>query len=223
MGESMGVLLGLTGTLLLLLDVVGATPGDSTSTGAIKATWQGDLIALAGAATVSIYLVIGRQLRRWMPLWIYAFGVKGFAYLTCLVWALCASETALTWRDVFGFCLMPYVGYALYLGAGPGIGGHTLLNALLKYFSPLTISTAMLSEPLFGGFLGYLLGMQDLPGSLTWIGGAMLLIGLFWILAGESSQSSGTSYERLSTSRPSTAQEKEALLSTIGQGNSPPA
>jgi drug/metabolite transporter (DMT)-like permease len=225
MGESMGVLLGLAGTLLLLLDVQGATPTPdeytSTLTGTIQATWQGDLIALTGAATVSIYLVIGRQLRQWMPLWIYAFGVKGFAYVTCLVWAFCASQTALRWRDVFGFCLLPYVGYALYLGVGPGIGGHTLLNALLKYCTPLTVSTAMLSEPLFGGCLGYLLGMQDMPGPLTWIGGAMLLVGLFWILAGESSRSSGHASERPSTA--DTAQEKQGLLNGIDQEDSAPA
>jgi len=81
--------------------------------------------------------------------------------------------------------LVPYVVYALYLGAGPGVGGHTLLNYLLKYLSPLTISTALLSEPLLGSVMGYFLGMQAIPGIYTWLGGIVLVLGLYMILLGE--------------------------------------
>lgn len=80
----------------------------------------------------------------------------------------------------------PYLWYAFYLGAGPGIAGHTLLNYLVKFVSPLTISTAMLSEPLFGSCMGYLAGIQPIPGIYTWLGGLVLIFGLFAILYGES-------------------------------------
>ena len=185
--ESAGVFLGLGGSCLLIWDVLLTAQQSSSSEGsrhAIAATWQGDLVALSGAATVTLYLTIGRHLRQWMPLWIYAFGVKGVAWFTSLAWAL-SSDPTLQWRDIFGFLFTPYIWLALYLGAGPGVCGHTLVNGLIKYISPLTVSTAKLSEPLFGGWLGYLLGMQDMPGVLTWTGGSILLVSLFLILASE--------------------------------------
>jgi hypothetical protein len=43
----------------------------------------------------------------------------------------------------------------------------------------------MLSEPLIGSCMGYLAGMQSIPGIYTWLGGVVLLGGLFAILYGE--------------------------------------
>jgi drug/metabolite transporter (DMT)-like permease len=176
--ESGGTLIGLSGALIMLLDVRGGI----SEAGAPSLV--GDLVALFGAAAVSVYLVVGRHLRAWMPLWIYAFGVVGIAYATCLVLAFGFGELDAGF-SIYGMFQHPYVWYALYLGAGPGIAGHTLLNYLVKYVSPLTIATAMLSEPLFGSYLGYLAGMQPIPGLYTWLGGVVLLVGLFAILYGE--------------------------------------
>ena len=65
-----------------------------------------------------------------------------------------------------------------------------MLNTLLKYLSPLIISTAMLSEPILGSILGYYLGLQPLPGAYTWIGGGALIIGLILVVVGENKVSS---------------------------------
>ena len=176
--ETGGTLIGLAGALIMLLDV---KPGISEAGGP---SLTGDLYALLGAAAVSVYLLIGRTLRAWMPLWIYAFGVVGIAYATCIVLAFAFGEMEAGY-SIYGMFQHPYLWYALYLGIGPGIAGHTLLNYLVKFVSPLTISTAMLSEPLFGSYLGYLAGMQPLPGLFTWLGGMVLLVGLFAILYGE--------------------------------------
>eukprot|EP00542_Grammatophora_oceanica_P011187 CAMPEP_0194028246 /NCGR_PEP_ID=MMETSP0009_2-20130614/2267_1 /TAXON_ID=210454 /ORGANISM="Grammatophora oceanica, Strain CCMP 410" /LENGTH=356 /DNA_ID=CAMNT_0038667579 /DNA_START=70 /DNA_END=1140 /DNA_ORIENTATION=- len=177
--ETTGALLGFLGAVISLGDVgrerdVGHTP-----------TLHGNLAALLGAFAFCGYLVIGRQLRAWMPLWIYAFGVVGGAYVTSLLIAFAMSE-GLSLSDVFGYVHRPYVLMALYLGAGPGVGGHTLLNALVKYITPLTISTAMLSVPLIGSFMGYMVGLEGLPGLYTWAGGVVLLTGLFLVVLSES-------------------------------------
>lgn len=176
--ETGGTLVGLSGALIMLLDVnAGIKEAGAPSL-------AGDLVALLGAAAVSVYLVVGRHLRAWMPLWIYAFGVVGVAYVTCLVIAFGFGELEAGFA-IYGMFQHPYLWYALYLGAGPGIAGHTLLNYLVKFVSPLTIATAMLSEPLVGSYLGYLAGMQPMPGLYTWLGGVVLLVGLFAVLYGE--------------------------------------
>ena len=60
-----------------------------------------------------------------------------------------------------------------------------MINGLLKYISPLTVSTALLLEPVLGSILGYFFGMQDLPSLWTCVGGLILLIGLVLVVSGE--------------------------------------
>jgi len=193
--ETVGAVAGIAGCLILLCDTTTSMANDSNSTTtatlAIEPSWQGDMIALGGAAAVSLYLVIGRYLRRWMPLWIYSFVVVGCAYITSLGFAI-VSTPDLTIGQIFGFLQTPYLLFALYLGVGPGIAGHTLFNGLLKYVSPLLISTAMLAEPVVGSIMGYFFGMQDVPGLFTCLGGGVLLVGLFLVLAGENQRSQET-------------------------------
>jgi drug/metabolite transporter (DMT)-like permease len=177
--ESSGTLVGFAGAVLMLGDIGNI----SSELSGRHPTIFGDFVALLGACAVSAYLVIGRELREWMPLWVYAFGVVGSAYMTSLLLATITGE--LTTSNVLGFLDLPYVWYALYLGVGPGIGGHTLLNGLLKYVSPLTISTAMLAEPLVGSVIGYVVGRQVMPGIYTWIGGLVLIGGLLLLFYGE--------------------------------------
>jgi drug/metabolite transporter (DMT)-like permease len=177
--ETGGAILGLIGALIMLLDV------HSERKNSHSPSVRGDFVALIGALAVSAYLVVGKDLRSWMPLWIYSFGISVFAYLSCLALALLLGEMNFDRIPFMGMFQTPYIWYVIYLGIGPGIMGHTLLSYLVKYVSPLTISTVMLLEPLFGSCLGYLFGMQPIPGSYTWLGGGVLLVGLFAIQIGE--------------------------------------
>lgn len=200
--ESFGAAMGVLGSCILLVDVGNNRTSRLDGSTSVAPSWQGDMIALTGAATVTVYLVIGRMLRAWMPLWIYSFIVVGCAYLTSLcLYFLFEYEGSLS---IWGFLQPPYLWSALYLGVGPGILGHTLVNALLKFFSPLIVSTAMLSEPVLGSLLGYALGMQGVPGWYTWTGGVVLLLGLFFVLAGDED-------DRL---QDSTSEEDQVLLDT---------
>merc|ERR1712238_143384 len=153
-------------------------------------TFYGDAVAFSGAAAVSIYLIIGQKLRSFLPIWIYVFPVIGTAAVSSLIFALMDNNDPVTWtgytgRSVFGFLSRDYFFFALYLGVGPGIGGHTLLSTLLKYISPLVVSTAMLCEPIIGSIIGYFVGLQPLPDISTWIGGSILMVGLVLVIAGE--------------------------------------
>jgi drug/metabolite transporter (DMT)-like permease len=177
--ETGGAMVGLFGAMIMLLDI--HTERKNSHSPSI----HGDFIALIGAMAVSAYLVIGKELRSWMPLWIYSFAVSLFAYLSCLAVALLLGEMNCDGFSSMGMFQVPYIWYAMYLGVGPGIMGHTLLSYLVKYVSPLTISTVMLLEPLFGSCLGYFFGMQPIPGWYTWVGGVVLLIGLYFIQFGE--------------------------------------
>lgn len=63
----------------------------------------------------------------------------------------------------------------LWLAVGPGIIGHTGLNAVLKYFPVLFISLAVTTEPAIGTLMGWAIGLVDAPTIWTWAGGTILL------------------------------------------------
>ena len=82
-------------------------------------------------------------LRSFLPIWLYVFPVIGAAALASLIFALFDEEdpSYLMKRtqpeeSVFGFLSKEYCLYALYLGVGPGICGHTMLNTLFKLCVP---------------------------------------------------------------------------------------
>ena len=197
--ETLGAILGIGGAVIMLLDTVNVTNTETTddemnhhnNNGSHPPSVHGDVAAFTGAVAVCIYLVIGKKLRSWLPIWLYMFPVIGFASLTCLTYALLDNYNETTWigmtnASVFGLFALPYLPYVLYLGIGPGIFGHTMLSALLKYISPLIVSTAMLSEPIMGSIIGHLFGMQPMPQMYTWIGGMVLMVGLVLVVVGES-------------------------------------
>lgn len=55
-----------------------------------------------------------------------------------------------------------------------------------KYFSPLVIGTAVLFEPIGSQVIGCILGLDKIPGLLTFLGTGVTLVGLFFVAKGGS-------------------------------------
>jgi drug/metabolite transporter (DMT)-like permease len=137
------------------------------------------------------------------------------AACTCTIASLLLEGTtfeALTPMSVFGFFSLAYIGYAFYLGGGAGVGGHTLVNTLLRYLSPLLVSTALLMEPLIGSLLGAIAGVQGIPGIYTFLGGPVVICGLLMIVYGESPKGDNDNHKK---NKEANAQEKCGTKSTI--------
>ncbi|KAG2485643.1 hypothetical protein HYH03_015615 [Edaphochlamys debaryana] len=170
-GELGGAVLGLAGAVVLS---VGASSGSEERVGL-----PGDLASLLASAVMVGYLSVGRRLRQWMPIFVYAFPVTGIAALGLTAGALLLEPVSLTGggsRGVFGWLAAPhYAGWVLYLALGPGIVGHTGFNTLLRYLSPLTVALAFQMEPLVGSLIGWAAGVMAAPGPLTYWGGILVL------------------------------------------------
>ncbi len=207
--ETIGALLGVIGAAVMLLDSANGGSQqknvnelDHNSSSSLQNMGQphshlpslhGDIAAFMGAVAMCVYLTIGKHVRSWLPIWLYVFPVIGFASITCLMFALLDNDlndrvmwTGMSHTSVFAFFSKEYFVYALYLAIGPGIFGHTMINTLLRYISPLIVSTALLSEPVTGSIIGHFFGMQASPALYTWIGGLVLLLGLCLVVVGES-------------------------------------
>lgn len=130
----------------------------------------GNLLALAGAITVSGYLLIGRDLRRRLSVLAYIYVVYSTAAAVLILWALLAQQ------PLFGF--PPYV-YLLLLGLaiGPQLLGHTAFNYALSALSATFVAVAILGEPIGSALLALIIfGERFAP--LQLVGFVLLLVGI---------------------------------------------
>ena len=181
-GELFGAALGVAGVALVAFDA----PRKSNLE---RVTWQGDVLSLGAAGAIVGYVLIGSELRKTMPLFLYAFPVTTTAAAFLSTAALVAGEPvascdakSVVLGDVFGWAFVTGRSRFLrrfavvsYLALGPGLIGHTGYNSVLKHVSPLVVSTALTLEPVFGSALGFFSGVADAPGPQTGMGGVMVV------------------------------------------------
>ena len=168
--EVTGALLGLLGAAITLLDARGGG----------EVTIWGDFLAFMGAITVVGYIVAGRILREWMPVFVYAVPVTllGAALLVPASILMGEKTSAIGWVDselLEWFVLLAFLA---------GIVGHTGLNACLRWIPPLTISFAVTLEPLIGALIGWLFFNESIPGHWTRLGGLVLIVGIMLVIKG---------------------------------------
>jgi drug/metabolite transporter (DMT)-like permease len=139
-------------------------------TGGGDAHLLGDLLALAGAAGIAGYMMIGRTLRRKLSLLTYIFVVYSVAAAALLAVALLTSQ------PMRGLAPQTY-GWILYLALGPQLVGHTSFNWALRYLSAAFVTVSLLSEPIGASLLAWLL-LHEPPTVLEVLGGALILFGV---------------------------------------------
>ena len=153
--QSIGALVGFIGAAV----VVG---GGASETGV---SLYGDFLAFLGAVTVVGYLAIGRMVRGWMPLFLYAFPVTLVSAIALTTWAIFAEGLTFNLDDMtgaFGWISVTWILYVGYLALGPGLLGHTGINAVLRWIPPLTISMMLIMEPVIGSIIGWIVGVLSL-------------------------------------------------------------
>ncbi len=175
--ETLGGIAAFAGAAISMLDT-GDVQGDRS------VTIFGDQLAFLGAVFVVGYIVCGRILREWMPLFLYAFPVTLIGGLL-LIPASFLLEPEYSTFGAFGYVEHETLVWFVLLAFIAGILGHTGLNYCLKYVSPLLISISVTLEPVLGSIIGWMFFSTGIPGLWTWIGGPILMIGIVSIVYGE--------------------------------------
>ena len=178
--EVWGAVVGVLGAIIAVQDA-----------GSGEVTLLGDAAAFLGAIAIVGYLAAGRVLRgeRKMPLFLYAFPVTAIAGVLLSLHAM-ASEGATLDLTIVDTSLLgwtsskptssdiAWIFLVGYLALGPGLAGHTGINASLRWLPPLVISVSVVFEPLLGGILGWFLGVESVPDLWTWVGGPFMIAGM---------------------------------------------
>ena len=172
--ETIGAVICFVGAAITLMDT-GSSQGDQT------ATLFGDVLAFGGAVFVVGYIVVGRILRTWLPIFLYAFPVTLIASLLLLPFSW-QFEKGFGDYGAFGWVDSEFFVWFLLLALVAGLLGHTGLNTCLRYISPLIVSVAVTLEPVLGSIIGWLFFDAGVPGQWTWMGGLVLMTGLMTVV-----------------------------------------
>lgn len=131
----------------------------------------GDGLALLAAVLVSGYLMIGRRLRRDLPLEAYTFITYGSSTVVLVLLSLLNK--------------IPFTGYPLKdwllflaLALVCTILGHTVFNWVLKYVQASVVSVSVMGEPI-GAIIWASIFLQEFPSLRQMIGGCLIFSGLY--------------------------------------------
>ncbi|MBW3593983.1 MAG: DMT family transporter [Actinobacteria bacterium] len=153
----------------IVLTVIGAglvAGGDLSG-----AQFEGNMLALAGALTVGVYMLVGQVSRRELGILEYSVVTYSVAGLVLLPISLVMGA------DLWGYDAQ--TSWALVgLLIGPQLLGHTVLNYVLKDLGATIVAVAVMAEPLIAAILAYILFGQ-VPPLLIYPGGAAILVGIY--------------------------------------------
>jgi drug/metabolite transporter (DMT)-like permease len=172
-----GIVLATVGAVVIGVSdaLAGPVAGAEATTGA--SGLLGDVLAFAGAAAVAVYLLIGRVMRRRLPVSTYAASVYGTAAAVLLPACL------LTGSSLGGYAAGSWLAVAGVV-VGPQLLGHTVFNSLLTSVSATVVSVVLLIEPVGATALAWLL-FHELPAAGFWVGAPLVLAGSWLAIIGE--------------------------------------
>ncbi|WP_245521864.1 DMT family transporter [Staphylothermus hellenicus] len=110
---------------------------------------SGVILALLGAVAATGYFSIGRRVRKVVGLLEYTTIAYSSAAITLLVYSL------FTGANLVHYGLNSYI-YFFLLAIIPMLGGHTLLNYVLKYIKTSSATSIALGEPVGASILAYI-------------------------------------------------------------------
>jgi drug/metabolite transporter (DMT)-like permease len=171
-----GTLLGLAGMLVISREgLMSARQGQSPT------ALMGDALAVIGALAIVGYFIVGRKARATMSLLGYATPLYAVCSIFLLAWAVITGSRLAPYRPIEWT-------YFVLLAVVPTILGHTVFNWALRHVRASAISVTFLGEPVVAGFLAYLVFGQR-PQLETYVGGAMILCGIYLTTSTKSERS----------------------------------
>jgi drug/metabolite transporter (DMT)-like permease len=182
-GEVAGVLLGIGGSLIMLLGP--SVPGQ------VSVLW--DMITLGSCVFGICYVLLCDRVRPNVPLALFMPEVMLLASVVAALvtyfkegtplWSSATSETIFGW-------VQPDRLLLVCLGAFlSGIVGTIGYAACLKYMPAVVVTVAMLLEPVTGDVFGVLLHVEAIPSWSTALGSVVLMVASLLIIATESMKS----------------------------------
>ena len=136
--------------------------------------FEGNLMALAAAGAMAVYLLAGRHIRERID----ALSYLSMVYVLAAILLLAAVVTS--GESFLGHSAKTYWMLVL-LGLVPQLIGHTSLNLAVRRLPATVVSVAILGEPIGATLMGWgVLG--EAPGTKEIAGGLIILCGILMVV-----------------------------------------
>jgi len=132
--------------------------------------WVGDGLALFGAITLGVYLLVGRRLRERLSLLTYTALCYGVAAV------FLGLLTPLTGTPLVGFDLATW-GWIAAIALVPQLLGHTACNWALRWMPAALVSVTQLGDVIGSTILAAAVLSEHPPAAIFW-GGPLILVGI---------------------------------------------
>jgi drug/metabolite transporter (DMT)-like permease len=160
-----GLVVALIGSLMI------AVPGGNATTTQFDDTALfGAGLALIGAMTVAVYMIIGRKLRPRLSLLPYIWSVYGTAAVILTIVVL------LNGLPITGYSSEAYL-WMFLLALFPQLIGHSSLNYALGYLPATYVSIATQLEPILSAIVAFFL-FSEAPGWAQVAGSMVIMAGV---------------------------------------------
>ncbi|MEO0374218.1 MAG: DMT family transporter [Cyanobacteria bacterium P01_A01_bin.17] len=160
----LGTALALVGSFMISL----ATPAQISID---SVPWLGNSLALAGALSNSLYILLGHQVQ--------SLGIK-MRHHTALVYTtatlILLPLPLLLNVGYTGYSKLTY-GYVLLLALIPQLIGHTCFNWAMGWIKPQLLTLVILGEPIVASLFGYWI-FGEVQGGGVWFGAMILVVGV---------------------------------------------
>lgn len=157
--------------ILLGIAIIGF--GDYQRSGSV---FFGDWLALLGVIMITVYFVTVQNIRKKLSFIPFTFITYTVSMIVLLIYNLVLQQ--------------PFTGYVAHhwwifiiLAIVPPFLGHLLFNWAIKWVSTATVSIAKIFAPLSAVLLAYLI-LDEIVSSAQWLGGSIIIFGLFLFIMG---------------------------------------
>ncbi len=164
-----GIVIAFIGASMLSFSSIDYNTNSYTSN-----TILGILLALIGALGAAIYFIIGRIIRQEISMVTYTSITYTSASIVLVLASILLKYNLIEYN-------MPTWIYFILLAIVPMLGGHSILNYLLKYIKASIITATVLGEPVGASILAAFLLNEILP-IQSYIYMAITLVGIFMVL-----------------------------------------
>lgn len=179
--------------IVLIFALVLVSDGESSKVGPNTNILFGDCIALTVSPIYAAFYMMNTKNVKKMPAMIVLHILSCVQVLCYILLMLYKTDldfalifSADPHQGMFGWTSPEFLPLSLFLVAPiGGVLGTGSYVFLLDYFTPLAVANLFLMEPVFAQGLGIMLGQDNFPGMMTYLGATGIVVGLAFSIKGE--------------------------------------
>ncbi|CAI2370168.1 unnamed protein product [Moneuplotes crassus] len=170
--------------VMIIFAIIFVNDNSSTKTNGHTNILFGDIISLCSAPLYGIYYMVSARLLQKLPSMVILQVSFTIQLIMNLIFYICFMDTENFYSfdphfGFFGWASDTYLVYSLvFVGTFTGLVGVGGYVFILNFFPPHIVGSILLMEPVLAQILGCILGQDNMPGFITYLGCFGITVGL---------------------------------------------